>query len=148
MIVIANGTKFDNLIVLNEGERQPYKTSSRTHRTFDCKCIFCGAIINCRMDKLRVGRVKSCGCTKIIHGEHNSRLHRCWCDMKRRAKARKHCTVCLLWKSFQSFKEWALTHGYEETLVLCRNGDIGDYAPDNVRWDTKGNNTLEYYGKL
>ena len=147
MIIIASGTKFDDLTVLNEGERQPYKTSSRTHRTFDCECI-CGAVINCRMDKLRAGRLKSCGCTKTIHGEHNLRLHRCWYDMRRRAKNREQCGVCSLWESYLSFKEWALMHGYEETLVLCRNGDVGDYTPDNVRWDTKGNNTLEYHGKL
>jgi hypothetical protein len=42
------------------------------------------------------------------------------------------------------FRLWAEASGYNDDLVLCREGDEGDYTPDNVRWDTKSNNSKEY----
>ena len=65
-----------------------------------------------------------------------------------RASNRKDCEVCEAWQDWKAFKEWALSNGYEDTLLLCRNADVGDYCPNNARWDTKSNNSLEATGRL
>lgn len=67
--------------------------------------------------------------------------------MKRRSKSRKDCNVFKGWLSFEVFKKWALDNGYTDQLVLCRNGDKGDYEPNNCRWDTQENNVKERHEK-
>ena len=32
---------------------------------------------------------------------------------------------------------------YADNMALCRTGDTGNYEPNNVRWDTRGNNQVE-----
>jgi hypothetical protein len=69
--------------------------------------------------------------------------------MRKRANQRgKSCNVSPLWSTYIGFKSWSLSNGYNDTLVLCRNGDVGDYSPDNARWDTKGNNAREACSKV
>ncbi len=51
------------------------------------------------------------------------------------------------WLCFDKFKEWALANGYEDGLILCRNGDKGHYEPINVRWDTWQSNLVESHNK-
>tara|TARA_R110000744_G_C19148973_1_gene539206 strand:+ start:291 stop:659 length:369 start_codon:yes stop_codon:yes gene_type:complete len=63
--------------------------------------------------------------------------------MKYRAKQRENCLVYKDWIKFSGFESWALSNGYKDNLVICRNGDIGNYEPNNVRWDTQANNTEE-----
>lgn len=71
-------------------------------------------------------------------------LSSAYTNMKTRAKGRVDCLVCVEWKSsYKEFVTWALANGFKEGLTLCRNGDVGNYEPDNVRWDTQANNTIE-----
>ena len=45
--------------------------------------------------------------------------------------------VCEEWNKsdgFDSFKEWAESHGYRASLTLDRKDVNGDYTPDNCRW--------------
>ena len=47
-------------------------------------------------------------------------------------------SVCPEWAdSFDTFREWALCHGYEEGLTLDRIDNDGNYEPDNCRWVTR-----------
>jgi hypothetical protein len=63
--------------------------------------------------------------------------------MKSRAKSRNDCEVTAEWLVFLTFKAWALANGYADNMALCRTGDAGNYEPNNVRWDTRGNNQVE-----
>ena len=53
--------------------------------------------------------------------------------------------VCDEWeKSYESFRDWALSSGYSDNLSLDRVDNDGDYEPDNCRWATRkeqGENT-------
>jgi len=45
--------------------------------------------------------------------------------------------VCNEWQnSFDIFQEWAVTHGYSDTLTLDRKDNTGNYTPDNCQWIT------------
>lgn len=84
----------------------------------------------------------------------NLRLHRIYNGMKSRcyhpsAKDYKHygakgIKVCQEWlNSFLNFYEWALSHGYEDSLTIDRINVNKDYCPDNCRWvdlNTQNNN--------
>jgi len=77
--------------------------------------------------------------------------------MKQRSRKRKEigddCNVFPEWlegdgKGYLSFKKWSLENGYEEGVTsLCRNGDKGNYEPDNCRWATAQENTEEAIAK-
>ncbi len=62
-------------------------------------------------------------------------------NMVNRAKARENCSV--FWDNYSQFRVWALANGYQEGLELCRTGDVGNYEPGNVRFDTAASNLEE-----
>src|SRR6185436_15680312 len=70
--------------------------------------------------------------TLTTHGESKTRLHDIWCGMKSRCNgtscelsrkyyANRGITVCKQWQeSFESFRDWALSHRYKPGLQLDR----------------------------
>lgn len=75
------------------------------------------------------------------------RLYRIWQAMKSRCYYEKNkcyssyggrgITVCEEWKgSFNTFADWALSHGYQDDLTIDRINVDGKYEPDNCRWIT------------
>lgn len=47
-------------------------------------------------------------------------------------------TVCDEWrKDFNSFYEWAISNGYDDSLTLDRKDVNGNYDPTNCRWATR-----------
>lgn len=149
------GDKYSYLTIISEVFDEKGK-SPDGRRRFSCKCQ-CGKLLECDLADLdkskKKGLDKSCGCimlSKITkHKESGTKLYNSWCRMNGRAKMRgSSCNVHPEWASdFESFKRWATSNGYREGLDLCRNGDVGDYEPNNCRWDTRGNNSTECHAE-
>lgn len=87
----------------------------------------------------------------LIHGDardgkNKARLYRIWANMKCRCdnpKAAKFhlyggkgIKICDQWRDYRKFREWALSSGYEESLMIDRKESNKDYEPNNCRWVT------------
>ena len=146
---VGVGQIFGRFEVKGEAPARISSSNNNTSRMVNVKCM-CGEERIVALSSLRSGNTKSCGCYRrdntrenhTKHGGRKDRLYKCWLSMTQRSK-RRGCEVFPAWATYEGFKGWALSSGYEEHLVLCRNGDVGDYTPSNTRWDTKGNNTIE-----
>ena len=119
-----------------------------------CRCD-CGNETYSDSYQLRKGITKSCGCLQKElcgnqhrkHGFTKTRLYRIYYRMKERCYRPTNdnykyygglgITVCDEWlKSFITFKDWALSHGYADNLTIDRiNNELG-YMPSNCRWIT------------
>lgn len=167
------GKKFNNWVVISEAE------NINGMAMWKCKCS-CGKEKNVYQKHLKSGSSKSCGCyrSKISsarmklknptvrkHNMSNSRLYSVWSNMIQRCNNHnakyyriyggRGIKVCNEWQEFNSFKEWALSNGYSDTLTLDRINVDGNYEPSNCRWITiqeqqynkRTNHLITYNGK-
>lgn len=82
----------------------------------------------------------------LRHGMCHTRLYRIWQNMKTRCNnpnatrfdtwGGKGIQVCEEWKSFEAFKDWAISNGYSDELTLDRIETDKNYEPGNCRWVT------------
>lgn len=95
-----------------------------------------------------MGKQKVSGAVQRTHGESSTKLYKAWRNMKSRCLNRnskdypdyggRGIRVCDDWSSsYESFRDWAVSHGYSEELSIDRIDVNGDYCPDNCRWATQ-----------
>ena len=116
----------------------------------------CGTTRSVRVDNLRKGLSKSCGCLRrerasqvnTTHGMTDSRLYNIWCGMIQRCTnphqpgfrnyGGRGIWLCDEWRgSFEAFQEWAVGAGYSDELTIDRIDGRRGYCPENCRFTTR-----------
>lgn len=148
-IIVSNGDIFGDLTITREVQRSRKENGKVNYRMVEVKCK-CGKVFISKLSPLISGRTLSCGCRKIRsfierntkHGMHDTKIYGSWEGMIQRVKNRKNCGVYPPWRVFDNWYK-DNKEGWSEGLHFCRNGDTGNYEPNNVRWDTAFNNHQE-----
>jgi len=120
------GIRFGRLVALTKNGFD--QSPSRKHIRWDCICD-CGKKINTRINSLKTGHVRSCGCLpnegNKKHGMSNSKEYRTWIRIKERCNKINNPDYYLYGK-----------RGINKTenFSLDRINNDGNYEPKNCRW--------------
>lgn len=146
------GRRFGRLVVESVGRERRGRRNMMMAR---CRCD-CGTVKDVFRQALADGRMRGCGCLNrelaamrgresAKHGGSRTRLYDIWSCMKQRCCNRHHVHygnyggrgigICDEWRlNFTMFREWAMAHGYADTLSMDRIDNDGGCSPGNCRW--------------
>lgn len=117
-----------------------------------CVCD-CGTERVVQGGDLRAGKSVCCGCQSVnrlgdykrTHGRSNTRLYNIWQTMKARCANKNNPTyggrgieVYEEWQTFEPFRDWAISTGYNDTLTIERADNDRGYSPSNCSWIPRG----------
>lgn len=87
-------------------------------------------------------------------------IYKTWVSMKHRCHGKgtkdqiyryyrdKGISVCDEWRfDFPAFREWCLGHGFQKGLTIDRIDSDGNYCPENCRWVTRSENSMNKNGR-
>lgn len=144
------------------------KTDKKGKGIFECP--YCGKHFEAWISNVMQGRQHSCGCmkgkfmvdSKGTHGETKTRLYRTYRHIRERCE-NPNCReykwygargIKCEFDTYESFRDYAYSHGYNDTLTCERIDVNGNYAPGNVTFiplelqarNTRTNVRIEYKG--
>ena len=152
-LIDLTGKKFGMLTVVSLSKTR------KNGAVWVCKCA-CGKIVESRAGRLKRGMVKSCGCGKsafisqhvTTHGLSQHLLYRVWTGMLDRCYKKDNSrfknyggrgiSVCEEWLKVEVFVEWAVYNGWKPDLQIDRVDNDGNYCPENCRFVTNWENSL------
>lgn len=147
------GKKFGRLTVVSYSHSKGYR------HYYLCKCD-CGNEKIILKGNLLQGYTQSCGCLQkerasdahslpdgYHHLQHIYRgmVKRCYDvnDPNYKRYGARGIKICEQWlNDNNSFREWAVSHGYREDLQIERIDNDGNYCPENCKWITKYEQSL------
>lgn len=114
----------------------------------------CGCIYN----ESRWKAVNNIDCGNKKHGLSHTKLYKRWHKIMSRCCIEtddnyynygdRNIKVCNEWYNFQNFHDWAISSGYKPELEVDRIDVNGNYCPENCRWVTPHQNSMNRRGNL